>query len=87
MKGENPIAAELGAIVHGGALACAATLAWREGQPVETVCVGFRDVEARAPIERDSLFRIASMTKPITSTVALMLMEEGRFALDDSIAR
>ena len=38
-------------------------------------------------MERDTLFRIASMTKPITSTAALMLCEEGRFALNDPIAR
>jgi CubicO group peptidase (beta-lactamase class C family) len=44
-------------------------------------------VEARLPIERDTLFRIASMTKPITSTAALMLFEEGRFVLDDPITR
>jgi CubicO group peptidase (beta-lactamase class C family) len=44
-------------------------------------------VEARLPIERDTIFRIASMTKPITSTAALMLFEEGRFALDDPITR
>jgi CubicO group peptidase (beta-lactamase class C family) len=87
VKGEHPIATELEAIVQAGAFAGAATLAWREGRPAETVCVGFRDVEARSPIERDCLFRIASMTKPITSTVALMLMEEGRFALNDPIAR
>ncbi len=43
--------------------------------------------EARLPIERDTIFRIASMTKPITSAAALMLLEEGRFALDDPIAR
>jgi len=42
---------------------------------------------AGLPIERDTLFRIASMTKPITSTAALMLFEEGRFALADPIAR
>jgi CubicO group peptidase (beta-lactamase class C family) len=43
-------------------------------------------VEARLPIERDTIFRIASMTKPITCTAALMLFEEGGFALDDPIA-
>jgi CubicO group peptidase (beta-lactamase class C family) len=43
-------------------------------------------MEARLPIERDTLFRIASMTKPITSTAALMLLEEGRFQLTDTIA-
>ena len=44
-------------------------------------------MDAALPVERDTLFRIASMTKPITSTLALMLVEEGRFALDEPIAR
>ena len=87
MKVEDPIATAIGAIVDAGALAGAATLVWRDGKVVQTACVGWRDVEARLPIERDTLFRIASMTKPITSTAALMLFEEGRFALDDPIAR
>lgn len=54
---------------------------------IQTAGVGWRDVEARLPVERDTLFRIASMTKPITSTAVLMLFEEGRFALNDSIER
>jgi CubicO group peptidase (beta-lactamase class C family) len=61
-------------------------LVWRDGV-VQIACVGWRDVEAQLPIERDTIFRIASMSKPITSAVALMLFEEGRFALDDPIAR
>lgn len=87
MNGEDPIATAIGAIVNAGALAGAATLVWRDGKVVQTAGVGWRDVEARLPIERDTLFRIASMTKPITSTAALMLLDEGRFALNDPIAR
>ncbi len=84
---EDPIAAAIGAIVDAGALAGAATMVWRGGRVVQTAGVGWRDVKAKQPIERDTLFRIASMTKPITSAAALMLFEEGRFALNDSIAR
>lgn len=87
MNGEDPIASAIGAIVNTGALAGAATIVWRDGKVVQTAAVGWRNVEARLPIERDTLFRIASMTKPITSTAALMLFEEGLFALTDSIAR
>ena len=60
---------------------------WRNGKVAQTSAVGWRDVEARLPMQRDSLFRIASLTKPITSTAALMLVEEGAFALEDPIAR
>jgi CubicO group peptidase (beta-lactamase class C family) len=49
--------------------------------------VGCRDIAAKAPMQRDTMFRIASMTKPVTSVVALMLMEEGKLALADPITR
>jgi CubicO group peptidase (beta-lactamase class C family) len=81
----DPIAAAVGAIVDAGKLAGAATLVWRDGAVVQQACLGWRDVEHRQPIERDTLFRIASMTKPVTSVAALMLHEEGRFALDEPV--
>lgn len=87
MNGEDPIASAIGAIVNAGALAGAATLVWRDGKVIQSACVGWRDLEAKLPIERDTIFRIASMSKPITSTAALMLLEEGRFALEEPIAR
>ena len=87
MGSEDPIATAIEAVVGAGGLAGAATLVWRQGQLTQTACVGWRDVEARLPIERDTLFRIASMSKPITSAAALMLMDEGRFALGDPICR
>ena len=69
-----------------GQLAGAATLVWRDGE-AQTACVGYRDAEANLPVERDTIFRIASMTKPITSIGALMLVEQGRIELTGSIAR
>ena len=87
MNREDPIATTIGAIVDAGALAGAVTLAWRDGVIVQTSALGWRDVESRLPMERDTIFRLASMTKPVTSTAALMLMEEGRFALKDPITR
>jgi CubicO group peptidase (beta-lactamase class C family) len=44
-------------------------------------------VVLRLPVERDTLFRIASMSKPITSVAALMLAEEGLCALEDPVTR
>lgn len=87
MKKEDPIATAIESIVNAGALAGAATLVWRDGKVIQIGTIGWRDLEARLPIQRDTLFRIASMTKPITSTAALMLFEEGRFALNDPITR
>ncbi|WP_437980870.1 serine hydrolase domain-containing protein [Sorangium sp. So ce117] len=87
MNGGDQSARAVGAIVDSGALANAAMMVWRDGEVVQRASVGWRDLEAKLPLEHDSLFRIASMTKPITSTAALMLFEEGRFALTDPIAR
>src|SRR5688572_2766696 len=81
------IVATLRAFVDEGAVAGAATLVWRNGEVVKHCAVGWRDVRAALPVERDTLFRIASLTKPITSAAALMLLEEGRFALEDPITR
>ena len=86
MNRESEITTALQKVVDSRQLAGAATLVWRDGE-VHTVCVGWRDIEANLPVERDTIFRIASMTKPITSVAALMLVEEGRIALTDSIAR
>ncbi len=87
MSTSDPIVAAIEAYVDAGELAGAATLVWREGDVAQVRCAGWRDVDAKLPVERDTIFRIASMTKPITSAVALMLLEEGRLALDDPIAR
>jgi len=88
MRGQEKIKAVLQPVVDAGQLAGAATLVWREGDSeAMTTCVGWRDVEAQSPVTRDTIFRIASMTKPITSVAALMLMDEGRIELNEPITR
>jgi CubicO group peptidase (beta-lactamase class C family) len=47
--------------------------------------VGLRDVKTAKPMRRDTIFRIASMTKPITAAAAMILVEEGRIALDNAV--
>lgn len=84
---EEHIAATIRKLVDAGSLAGATTLVWRAGKVIQAAGVGWRDVEAKLPMARNALFRIASMTKPITSTAALMLLNEGRFALNDPITR
>ncbi|HLJ88293.1 MAG TPA: serine hydrolase domain-containing protein [Candidatus Angelobacter sp.] len=83
---ETAIKAGLEKAIDAGEIAGAATLIWRKGT-LQTTCAGWRDKEANLPVERNTIFRIASMTKPITSLAALMLVEQGRFALADPIAR
>ena len=59
----------------------------RRGQIAHLATYGHRDVEAGAPVELDTLWRIYSMSKPITSVAAMMLYEEGAFELKDPISR
>lgn len=85
MNTEREIEMALQNAVDVGQIAGAAALVWRDGK-TQTTCAGWRDVEANQPIERETLFRIASLTKPITSVAALMLVDEGRIRLTDPIA-
>ena len=71
--------------VEAGQLAGAAALVWRRGTVTAAASVGQRDLTTRLPVERDTIFRIASMTKPVTTVAALILLDEGRFGLDDPI--
>jgi CubicO group peptidase (beta-lactamase class C family) len=59
----------------------------RHGKLVYSAAVGQRDRERKLPMTLDTRFRIFSMTKPITSVAVLMLYEEGRFQLDDPVAK
>ncbi len=59
----------------------------RDGKLVHTAAVGYRNVEQGLPMTLDTRFRIASMSKPITTVAVLMLYEEGRFHLDDPVKR
>jgi CubicO group peptidase (beta-lactamase class C family) len=59
----------------------------RDGRIVHVAQAGQRDVEAGQPVTDDTLWRIFSMTKPITSVAAMMLWEEGAFELKDPVAK
>ncbi len=59
----------------------------RRGQVVHTATHGLRDREAGLPVEPDTLWRIYSMTKPLTSVAAMMLWEEGAFQLTDPVSK
>lgn len=72
--------------VDGGKLAGTVSLVSRRGQVVYFDDYGQRNLETGAEMTLDTLFRIYSMTKPITSVAALMLFEDGHYLLDDPIA-
>src|ERR1700733_560063 len=62
-------------------------LVYRRGKVVHSAVQGFADLERKAPVTDDTIFRIYSMTKPITSVAFMMLFEEGRVALDEPVAK
>ena len=65
----------------------AVVLIARNGKIVMFESYGFRDKEAKAAMTNDTIFRIASMTKPIVTLAAMMLMEEGKLTLADKVSR
>jgi CubicO group peptidase (beta-lactamase class C family) len=87
MSAKNSIETLIQQHVNAGDIAGAAALIWRDGKVSQVGAAGVRDLDSALPIERDTIFRIASLTKPITTAAALTLLDEGRFALDDPIAR
>ncbi|MGA2291746.1 serine hydrolase domain-containing protein [Bradyrhizobium sp.] len=60
-------------------------LVYRRGKIVHSAVQGFADLERKAAMKHDTIFRIYSMTKPITSVAFMMLFEEGRVALDEPV--
>ena len=73
--------------IDAGLLAGAVTLVWQAGEVLQVNELGYRDIEARLPMGRDTMFRIASMTKPVTVAAAMTLIDEGRVALTDPVAK
>src|SRR5215475_5605268 len=58
---------------------------YRRGKVVHSTVQGLADIERNVPVKDDTIFRIYSMTKPITSVAFMMLFEEGRVALDEPV--
>jgi CubicO group peptidase (beta-lactamase class C family) len=63
------------------------TLVARDGKVVDVHATGFQDVESKTPMRENTIFRIASMSKPITSVAIMMLYEEGKLRLNDPVSR
>ena len=70
-----------------GKLPGAVFLVARKGKLVYSEAIGFEDKDAAKPIAKDSIFRIYSMTKPLVSVAAMMLVEEGRIQLTDPVSK
>jgi len=70
-----------------GRLPCAQMLIARGGELAHQAVLGLADVERGRPLQEDALFRIYSMTKPLTTVAFVMLAEEGRVAVDDPVEK
>ncbi len=74
-------------LVDEGRLAGITTMIARHGQMVDFETYGYRDLETDEPMAEDVLFRIYSMSKPVTGVALMMLYEEGKFRLNDPVSR
>jgi len=73
--------------IASGKIPGAIVLIQRHGQPVYFKCFGKRDVEKATPMTTDAIFPIHSVTKTITSVAAMMLVDQGKIALDDPVSK
>ncbi len=64
----------------------AVTLVARRGKIVEFEAQGLADIESKKPMMKDSIFRLASMSKPITAVAVMMMVEEGKVRLTDRVS-
>jgi CubicO group peptidase (beta-lactamase class C family) len=73
--------------IAAGDLAGAVTIVARKGKVVHHSALGVMDLESKKPMASSSMFRIASMTKPVIGTAVMMLVEEGKLHLNDPVSR
>jgi CubicO group peptidase (beta-lactamase class C family) len=70
-----------------GALSGAVTLVYRKGQIAYASARGYQDLTTKVPMRRDTIFAMASMTKPITAVATMILIEDGKLRLDEPVDR
>lgn len=70
-----------------GDITGAVILVARKGQIAYVDVQGVMDLESKKPVTRDTMFRIASMTKPVIGTAVMMMLEEGKLRLDDPVSK
>jgi CubicO group peptidase (beta-lactamase class C family) len=87
LLGLDRVSEYLSGQVAQGKIPGAILLIEQHGKPIYHESFGVRDVTNQLSMTDDTIFRLFSMTKPITSVVAMMLIEEGKFKLDDPVAK
>jgi CubicO group peptidase (beta-lactamase class C family) len=85
--GLGEIASRMQAFVDRNQISGAVTLVAHRGQVVHLAAVGSADVETDRPMSADTMFCIASMTKPVTATAVMILQDEGKLATDDPVSQ
>ena len=83
--GLKAVTAAMQSAIDRGDAAGVVTLLYRHGEIAQVDAVGWQDEAAKTPMRRDTIFRIASMTKPIVSAAVLILMEDGKLNLTDPV--
>lgn len=83
----SPIASTLQPFVDHNVLAGAVTLVADKDKVLDVSTVGWADIAAKKPMTKDAMFWIASMSKPITATAFMMLVDEGKVSLDDPVEK
>jgi len=87
VKADTQVSALLDALVARDAVPGASVLVRREGKPDFYHAAGLRDREAGEPVTRDTIFRIFSMTKPVTAVAVMALVDDGRVRLEDDVVK
>jgi len=85
--GLDGVDAGLQKMIDAGELAGAVTLVARRGKVARRSVLGLNNIAAKTPLEEDTIFRIFSMTKPVTAVAMMILHDEGRWRADDPIAK
>ena len=83
----TPMHERMGFYVEQNILSCCATLVMQGQDVIDYKTFGYMDLETKAPLRSDAIYRMYSSTKLVTSVALMMLYEEGLFALDDPLAK
>ena len=81
------VTAVLDKYIAAGEIPGAVSLIYRHGEIAHLSTRGYQDIESRKPMQRDTIFGLASMTKPITAVATMILVEEGKVRLDEPVDR
>jgi len=81
------IAPKMRAFIQAKQISGAVTLVAHKGKIVQFEAVGEADIDAHRPMTRDTLFGVASMTKPITATAVMILQDEKKLSIDDPLSK